>query len=319
MNSIISVVFVAIICGFWIIVFARALYKSAVGRKNTDNRHAGRIVTGRIISADVKGSGSMARTSITVEFPNFSNSDVQETFMFKDTKPHENRYEEGKTTQLVLEEDPKKGPSVRLAESKIKGSNTLSFIFFLLLAGSIYGTYALYQLVNKEIGGNWSNLDHLDVMPGLSITGAAFIFSIVLMQLVFRAVRRGIGKKSKNKDAELKLYGIKTKAKILKVEETGTKINDNPVIRFHYEYEDQFGNSYKGKDQKVVGLIQLANINEVTEKDVLYLKDTPSESRMMDSMKKTMVQGCLKLTSLFMALLFTIILMSMFVTSLLAL
>lgn len=319
MNSIISLIIIAIICGFWIVVFGRALYKSVAGRKNVDDRHTGRIVTGKIISSDVKGSGSIARTNITVEFPNFSNSHVQETFIFKDTKPHENRYEEGKTVQLILDENQKKGPSVKLADGKVKGSNLFSFILFLLFAGSIYGIYVLYQLVDKKIGGDWDNLQQLNVLDGLAITAGSFLFSLLIMQVVFRAVKLSTGKKGKNKDNELKMYGVRTTATVLKVEETNTRINNNPVIRFHYEYEDQFGNSHNGKDQMVVGMIQLSNIANVTETEVLYSKDDPTESRMMDAMKKTMLQGCTKIIFLFITLIFTVILLSMFVSSLLVL
>ncbi|MBD3636291.1 MAG: hypothetical protein HUJ25_03030 [Crocinitomicaceae bacterium] len=316
MNEIISLIIVAALCIFWIFLFGRAFYRSVANRKEADP-HSGRIVTGKIISSTSKGAGPLKTMSIVVEFPNFSNAKVRETFNFKDTKPSQNRYEEGNSVQLVLREDDKNGPSVELSGAQKRGSNLASFIFFVFTAGAIYGTYVLYELVDQQIDGNWNNIDQLQIQEGLALTGGIFILTLLFMRFIFKRFGLFPSKESIKSNKELKLYGLSATAKVTNVQETGMKINNNPVIEFHYEFEDQFGTSHKGKDRMVMGMIELANIGDIEQKDVIYLKDDPGNSRISDAMQKGMMTGCMKLIFLQMTLVFTGIIIGMFVSSLL--
>ena len=249
---------------------------------------------------------------MTVEFPNFSNSEVTETFIFKDSRPQERRYEEGKTVPLILDDDPKKGPSVKISGGKTKGSNGMSFVLFLLFGGALYGTYFIYTTLESKLGGDWGAIDTLPIFDGFAIMGASFVFSSFMMLFVFKLIGRVSGGSNKGDDNRLKLQGVAVNARITDVEQTNTRINDNPLIRFYYEFEDEFGTTHKGQDKMVVPMIDIGGVKDITERRVIYEKGNPSRNRMLEAMKMTMVTGCTRLIFLFVSMIFTVILMSMF-------
>jgi hypothetical protein len=314
-NALISVLIVCVVCSFWVIVFSRAFLKSISGSRENEHKRGERLVTGTVISSENKGSGRLQRLTIVIEFPNFSNADVQETFSFRDLKPEEMRYEKGRSVQLVIDESIKKGPVIRLASTKKRKSNRVALFFFVLSAGSLYGSYLIYKFIEKQLGGDWNNIDQLATQEVLPIVAGSFIFSLVMMKFVFRAVKLSPGQKGIKTAQKLKLHGARATATITKVEETGTRINNDPMIRFHYEFKDHFGETHTGVDRMVVGIMDIGGIKNEKEREVLYLKDEPSSSRLMEAMKGNALAGCSKFIFLFIIMIYSIIILSIFFAS----
>lgn len=309
MNGLISVIIIGITCLFWVFVFGRAFLHTI---RNTKVDFRGRNVTGKIINVTQKGSRK--RLSIEVEFPNLSGQDVIETILLKDDQPELNRYEVGNSIALNLNEDDPKLTFVRLADRATTGKRTRSTIAFGLLVASIIGTYFMFRIIYNEVGGDWSRVYGLKTQDGLAITGTVFVFSIVFMYVVFKAIKLIPSKNQAAQIQELKMYGYRATASITNIEETGVKINDRPMIRFQYEFKDNFGNVHNGQDKMVLGLLEIAKIGEVNEKDILYLKNDPKVSKLLDSMKASPLSGCTKLIYLFIAAVYTIVIFSMFLS-----
>jgi hypothetical protein len=76
------------------------------------------------------------------------------------------------------------------------------------------------------------------------------------------------------KSLRVKYYGIRTTAKTIEVSQTGTQINDQPVVKFVLEYTDSSGKSRIGSLTKIVSLLDLASVKQPTM-DIFYEKDNP--------------------------------------------
>src|SRR5687768_16010159 len=118
-SSYISLSILTLMVLFWIIlVFRITLVRYFKLRMQADASETGRPVQGTVISCKKTGAGRFRSIQIKVEFPNFSQAMVHEDFRFVDSRPEENRYEEGKRVTLLLDDQAKGGPTVKIAGGK---------------------------------------------------------------------------------------------------------------------------------------------------------------------------------------------------------
>ena len=65
-------------------------------------------------------------------------------------------------------------------------------------------------------------------------------------------------------------------AKLVKASQTGTYINEQPMIRFDVEYTDNRHHVHRGSLKKVIGLLEL-DITKQEQIEIFYLPENPSQ------------------------------------------
>lgn len=91
------------------------------------------------------------------------------------------------------------------------------------------------------------------------------------MQFIFRKLS-GLSDDS----VLIKFKGIRTKARLIKVSQTGTYINEQPMMRFELEYTDAKHHVHKNSLKKVVGLLEL-DITKQELIEIFYLPENPMQ------------------------------------------
>ncbi|MCB1138821.1 MAG: hypothetical protein KDK23_08700 [Leptospiraceae bacterium] len=301
----------AAIPAFWFYVFLirplisnlRALFTYE------QNRDSGRLIHGKIIrfqSLTEAAPGKQMPVAITVEFPNFAGSPIQEELQFIDTKPEQGRYREGNS--LSLRAIPKKNGDFRIVPAEGSMSFNLRFWLIWLVGLALYGggCYYLGSQVWFGASGDWNTLldragkvDILGLLVGLGIGGAITFFSL---RVFFRAF-------AKKGQSSLKWNGLRTTATIERLERTGVSVNDQPQVAFHYSFRGSDGRTHRGVDKKIVDLLEIGKLDEVKEKEILYLPADPSTSLFVENATSggSGTVLLLKLVAYFVLLVFSIV------------
>jgi len=318
LSTYVSLAIIGIVVVFWLFLLWRLTFYRIVKQKAAQKAlERGMPIDGTILSAQEFGSGKLRRTKITVEFLNFSKSPITEDFIFVDTKPEQRRYEVGKRIRLVLNSEAKNGKPVSLAEGKLVTGNLFLFISSALFFGYLYGAYQLYLFCDNIVGGDWNNADRLfQNNPTMPLLGLIFIGTLLFQYLIFSLVFNLFKSKKGISDFELKYHGIKTTATILRYEGTNITINQNPVVRFYYTYNDRSGRPHQDKDQVAIGRLEIGNLSGITEKDIMYLPHSPEKSKLVENLKPVLIEGCMKGIFLFIAFVFSVVIITLFITML---
>lgn len=286
-------------------------------KQNQNDAEKGKPVTGTILESIKTGRGKFQAVKLKVEFPNFSNTLVTEEFRFFDSRPEEMRYEKGNRVMLLIDYDAPRGPVVRLAgEKKVIGTSFI-LISMTLLGSLFYGIYYLFTASDKAIHSDWNNINPLfennDAMP---VMGIVFLATLLFQFGLFKSLGRIAGSGKKTDDKELKYYGEKTMATILKYEDTGVSVNDNPKVKFHYSFTDKNGQIHHSEESKVIGKLEIGLLPTMKEKEIIYLPQNPNQSKFTENLNPVSFAGCLNVVLVFQTLIFTVIVIAIYLSAL---
>jgi hypothetical protein len=311
-----SLLILAAIVVFWLLfIFKITILRYFKLRRSADESEKGRPVTGTIVSVTKTGKGRLQSIRMTVEFPNLSQTLIKEEFRFVDSRPEEYRYEEGKRVTILIDDMASGGPVAKIAGGKMVIGKGFLLMSAILLSTAIYGTWYLYKLTITRIDNDWSRVDELFMADGpMPLMGIIFIGVLLFQAFVFRAVRNIGSSKKKGNDRELKYCGEKAMASILRYEDTNVTINDNPKVRFHYSFTDRNGRTHTSEDSMVIGKLQIGLLPTMNEKEVFYLPQSPENSKFTENLAPQSFAGCLNGVLILEALIFSAILLIMYVT-----
>lgn len=107
-----------------------------------------------------------------------------------------------------------------------------------------------------------------------------FIFYRYLLRFILKKLT-GLGDNS----VLIKFKGIKTQAKLISVSQTGTYINEQPMMRFELEYTDNKHHIHRNSLKKVVGLLEL-DVTKQAQIEIFYLPENPNEIAFADDLNK---------------------------------
>jgi len=319
-SSMISFSFIVLIVVFWFYMLLKVTFILIWKLKKVDDSaETGQPINGTVISSTARNTGKNKLMKITVEFQNFSQALITEEFQFIDSRSEENRYAVGKRIMLFINQNAKGGPSAKIGGGKAVVGKFYLFMSVVLVGAYVYGTYRLFSFCNELIHGDWNNLDELFAVTGeINITGFVFLGVLLFNYFLFKYLGSLFGTKSKSSDRELKYFGDKAVAAILKYEDTGMTINDSPMVKFYYTYKDKYGTTHNGEDKKLIGKLDIGLLPTTKEIDVIYLSQTPGISKFATNLKPSLAMGgCLNGVVLLMAFIFSCILMGMFLSSIL--
>lgn len=315
--SFLSLSLLALMVLFWVgLVFRITVLRYFKLRRQADETERGRPIQGTVVSVK-KSGGRFKAVQMKVEFPNFSQTLVQQEFRFIDSKPEENRYEEGRRVTLLLDESAKGGPTVKLSGGKTVVGRGFILFSAILLAGTLYGSWYLYQRTLFHLQGDWSQADLLFAdRDSFLLVGFIFIGVLAFQWGLFRFIKN-IGSVKKNvSDNDLKFYGEKTMAQIQKYEDTNVTINDNPKVKFYYRFKDRMGNEHSGEDAIVIGKLEIGLLPSMKEREIFYMPSSPENSKFTENLSPQSLAGCLNGVLLFQAFIFTAILIGIYLSGL---
>ena len=203
-------------------------------------------------------------------FKNLADTEITHKTAITDAKPHERRFEAGKKIGLLLNRDMKRLPYF-IISTTTASINVLSFVLrilgWVILTTTVIGYYVFsYQTESHGMGWRFMSFGH-----PLIICPTMLLFYRYLVQFIFRKLS-GLSDDS----VLIKFKGIRTKARLIKVSQTGTYINEQPMMRFELEYTDTKHHVHKNSLKKVVGLLEL-DITKQELIEIFYLPENPMQ------------------------------------------
>ncbi len=140
----------------------------------------------------------------------------------------------------------------------------LSWIIVIIAVAGYY-MYA-YKTESQGMGWRFMSFGHPLIICPIVILFYRFLLRFILSKLT------GL-----NDDSVLiKFKGIKTAARLINVSQTGTYINEQPMMRFELEYTDNKQHIHKSSLKKVIGLLEL-DITKQKEIEIFYLPENPTQ------------------------------------------
>lgn len=207
---------------------------------------------------------------LTLQFKNLSGSLIMQKTIVNDARPYERRYEAGKTIGILLDKEVKNVPYFIVASTVVSIKKMTIFLTSLawLTFVSLVVWYYIYSYNLESMGMGWRFMG-----IGHPLLTCAF------MLLLYRAFGAFIAKKFIGKPDQLfliKFKGTQTTARLLKVSQTGTYINEQPMVDFELEFTDQFNRKHRGNIKKIVDLLDLDSVKQPSF-SIFYLNENPQK------------------------------------------
>ncbi|EJL68292.1 hypothetical protein [Chryseobacterium populi] len=271
----------------WIILligyFRKWIISNFIGKRNIEYLNKSGVPRKAEIIDAVKISkeGSKYDTyELKLSFKNLVDTEIIQKASVNDSKPQQRRFEAGKKVDLLIDKEMKKTPYFVFAGTEARINIPVIFLICLgwsALAVLIFGYYVYaYQTENAGMGWRFIFFWH-----PLLICPAVLLFYRGGLSLLLSKI--GGGKKG---EAELiKFKGIKTTAKLISANQTGTYINEQPMILFKLEYTDDQNRIRRAEIKKIVNLLDLNSVQQKTV-DIFYLKENPDRIAFASDLEK---------------------------------
>lgn len=270
----------------WLIViigfFQKWILSNFITKQNLENiKRNGVIREAKILKA-VKISGNNAKYNtyeLELLFKNLADTEITHRTEISDTKPHERRFEVGKKLNLILNREPKKLPVFVIANSEgaINPIGLALRVLVWLLVLALVGGYYFYSYQDESHGMGWR---FMSFGHPLIICPLVLIFYRYLLRFILNKLTAANGD-----SVLIKFKGIKTWAKLINVSQTGTYINEQPMMRFELEYTDNKHHVHRKSLKKIVGLLEL-DITKKEQVEIFYLAENPNQIALADDLKK---------------------------------
>lgn len=204
---------------------------------------------------------------LNLSFKNLADTEITQKAVVNDTKPHERRFDTGHRVDLLIDKDVKRIPYFIFSSVEASINKKVLFLTSLgwltLCAAVVW--YYLYSYQTESYGYGWRflGIGHpLIVCPAILLVWRGILF------LIFKKLG------GKDKAPLIKFKGIKTTAKLISANQTGTFINAQPMVRFELEYTDDKRQTHRNSLKKIVDLLNLDVIKQEYI-DIFYVKDDP--------------------------------------------
>ncbi|PSM14477.1 hypothetical protein [Stenotrophomonas maltophilia] len=215
-----------------------------------------------------------AQWKLQLSFQNLSGTPISEQLLVVDSKPQLQRFGVGRHINARLGRTPGAFPNVVLdgAQPELDVASlwrrSIGAAIGIVLVAAAY--VAAYRLQSEGLGWTFLSFGHPLLVCPLVLCG--YMLGLRLLGRLLQGDARG--------DA-LKYRGIGVEARVLKVRQTGTYLNEQPQVEFQLEYTDRDGDVQRASVRRFIPLIDLANIprEHVT---LLYDPDDRGNVRLED-------------------------------------
>lgn len=255
--------FIFILVSFYVYKITFQAQKQIGLLLRSGQRLEGKIITSENLNSSQK---NLEQKDLAIEMENLKGEKIKHQMVVLDSKPWEKRFEAG--NNIIFRIDPafRQSPSLILEAAKTK----INYRVFVILGVFILGIigYYLYVYQTEGLGESWSFFG-----PWHPVLISAYC-ALLFFAIGSFVVGKFLGGFSGKKKAKLKFAGRKTTAKVLKVMETGTRINNQPLVKFELEYTDQSGRTYKNEIKQILSILEIAQVNQ-SERIIFYLEEDP--------------------------------------------
>jgi hypothetical protein len=235
--------------------------------KTTGEPREAKIIEAAKVS---KSNAAYDTYELTLQFKNLVSSEIRQKTAVNDSKPYERRYEVGKTVGILINKEVNKIPYFIFASTEVsikKSYIALVNLGWLAFTSIVIGYFIYsYQSENEGMGWRFMSLGH-----PILICAAVLLFYRFLGTFIFN---KFLGKPDKS--FLIKFKGVKATARLIKASQTGTYINEQPMINFELEFTDQHHQKYRANLKKIVNLLDL-DITKQEHVSIFYLKEDPDK------------------------------------------
>lgn len=260
----------------WVIIlmgyFRKWILSNFIAKRNIEYLNKNGIPRKAEIIEAVKVSKDNAKYTsyeLRLLFKNLVDTEIIQKTGVNDSKPQQRRFEVGKKVDILIDKDMKKSPYFIFTGTE--ATINILVIFFICLGWLtlvvLITGYYIYSYQTESVGMGWRFI--------------AFWHPLVLCPAILLLYRVGLPRifrlfaGSKKGEAELiKFKGIKTTAKLLSANQTGTYINEQPMILFKIEFVDYQNRTRRAELKKIVNLLDLNMVKQETV-EIFYLKENP--------------------------------------------
>jgi hypothetical protein len=230
---------------------------------------------------------------LNLSFKNLAGAEIEEKLIVNDTKAYERRFQAGNKVEVVMDQNPKDYPYIILSSFQVSLKIKMLVwlhIALLVIAAIIAGYYYFsYQTESEGMGWRFMVFYHPLII-------CALIFMLGNIRVFGKIISKLANENYKN-DFLIKYKGLPAKAKLLKASETGTYINEQPMIEFALEFTDYRNQRHNVSIKKVIGLLDLERTRQ-KEVDICYLKEDPRQIVFWSDLKElTVIYESLKKNS----------------------
>ena len=246
-----SLVLTAVALVLWIVLLTGYYHKWVIRTFSIKRNILALKTTGEAREAKILEATKIAKPNaaydtyrLKLQFKNLVGSEVIQNTKVNDSKPYERRYEVGKTIGLLLNREADKSPYFIFASTEVSLNKGMIILINLgwLAFGCIVAGYFVYAYQSESEGMGWR---FMSLGHPLLICPVVLLFYRFLARLIYGKV---MGKP--NDTFRIKFKGIRTMAKLLKASQTGTYINEQPMIRFEVEFTDQYNKKHQASFKK---------------------------------------------------------------------
>ncbi|MDN5286885.1 MAG: hypothetical protein JWR38_3159 [Mucilaginibacter sp.] len=226
-----------------------------------------------------KPNGGYNTYELSLGFKNLVDNEITQKADVNDMKPYERRFEKGKKVGLLIDKEVKHIPYFIFESTDAsihKGRIVLINLGWLLFLAIIVGYY-IYSYQSESEGMGWR---FMSFWHPLIICPAVLLFYNVLGLFLWGKLSGVPG------NAPLiKFKGVRTTAKLLATNLTGSYINEQPMVNFELEFVDQQNHTHRTNIKKIVSLLDLDSTRQKTV-DIFYLKEDPRRIAFTDDLKE---------------------------------
>ncbi|MFQ6602441.1 hypothetical protein [Flavobacterium sp. C3NV] len=276
-NPWLALIIVSISIILWLIVligyFHKWILQIFISKRNIEKLKLGGVSREAKILSAVKTSKPNEKFNtyeLELSFKNLADTEITSKTVITDAKPHQRRFEVGKKLSLILDRDAKEAPHFIIATTEV-GLNIvrIAFIVFgwLVFVAAVIGYY-IYAYRTESYGMGWR---FISFGHPLIVCPMVLLFFRYLLKFIYSKLSGLNGSSSM-----IKFKGIRTWAKLIKVSQTGTYINDQPEILFQLEYTDNKHHVHRNSLKKVIRLLEL-DITKQEKIEIFYLPENPNK------------------------------------------
>jgi hypothetical protein len=259
----------------WIILLA-GYYRKWVLRNFSVKRNIERLKeTGIHREAKILTSTKIARPNasyvtyeLSLSFKNLVDTEIVQKMGVNDAKPYEHRFDAGKRIDLLIDKEVKNIPYFIISSTEASINKTIITLinlgWFVLLG--LVTSYYLYSYQSESEGMGWR---FMSFGHPLIVCPAVLLFYRLLVEFVDKMLSG-----RQNNLPFIKFKGVETTARLIKASQTGTYINEQPMINFELEFTDYRHQTHRTSLKKIVDILDL-DITKQEQISIFYLKEDP--------------------------------------------
>ncbi|MBO9673147.1 MAG: hypothetical protein J7577_06870 [Sphingobacteriaceae bacterium] len=209
---------------------------------------------------------------LNLSFKNLTGAYVEQKLTVNDTKPYERKFNEGNQVEVIINQNPKDYPFIILStfEADIKkGIFLLLHLAWLIVVALVVGYfYFAYQTENEGMGWRFVTFYH----PFITCALMLLLGNMNVIERIFGY----LANQNPQNDFLIKYNGLPATAKLHNTWQTGTYINEQPMVAFELEFTDHNNLQHRVTLKKIVDLLDLDSTRQ-KEVAIFYLERAPKQ------------------------------------------